>query len=243
MEAIDAKTGKLYIEKLESILGKDWCNQELEKYGEFQEKYSPVGMWSHRHPTTSPIVPLLFQYEHPEFRKHQAIQLGYWYGEPVLYLVQLASSIFSFEEFWSKLPKNRGVDNIKYKLTNASQFGGFAYELLVAVGYRSNNEYSDYVIEPLFFDPDTSKGIPDIVLRKDDDEIAIQCKTRSPSSANIMSFEEFQYFFGHFLRFIQDSNSSYKLSLKIKESLDIEKIDQLLAASSTVSATHSSTDF
>lgn len=226
MEAIDAKTGKLYIEKLESILGKVWCDQELEEYREFQEKYSPVGMWSYRHPTTSPIVPLLFQYKHPEFREHQGIQLGYWYGEPVLYLVELASSIFSFEEFWSNLPNNRGANNIKYKLTNASQFSGFAYELLVAVGYRY--KYSDYVIEPLFFDPNTSKGIPDIVLRKDDDEITIQCKTRSPSSANIMSFEEFQNFFGHFFKFIQDSNSSYKLSLKIKESLDIERIDQLL---------------
>ena len=229
MEAIDAKTGKLYIEKLESILGRDWCEQELEKYREFQEKYSPFGMWSHRHPTTSPIVPLLFQYKHPESREHQAIPLGYWYGEPIRYLVELAGSIFSFEEFWSKLPNNRGVNNIKNKLTYAPQFSGFVYELLVAVGYRSNNEYSDYNIEPLFFNPATSKGIPDIVLRKDDYEIAIQCKTRSPLSANIISFEEFQYLFGRFFRFIQDSNSTYKLSLKIIESLDIEKIDQLLA--------------
>ena len=112
MEAIDAKTGKLYIEKLESILERDWCDQELEKYREFQEKYSPFGMWSHRHPTTSPIVPLLFQFRHPESRGHQSIPLGYWYGEPILYLVELASSIFSFEEFWSRLPNNRGINNI-----------------------------------------------------------------------------------------------------------------------------------
>ena len=229
MEAIDDKKVRVYIEKLECILGRDWCEQELEKYREFQEKYSPVGMWSHRPPTTSPIVPLLFQYRHPESREHQAIPLGYWYGEPIRYLVELAGSIFSFEEFWSKLPNNRGVNNIKNKLTYAPQFSGFAYELLVAVGYRSNNEYSDYNIEPLFFDAKTSKGIPDIILRKGDDEIAIQCKTRSPLSANIVSFEVFQYLFGCFFRFIQDSNSTYKLSLKIIESLDIKKIDQLLA--------------
>ena len=228
MEAIDAKTGRMYIEKLENILGKEWCDEELGKYREFQEKYSPFGMWSHRPPMTSPIVPLLFQYKHPESREHQAIPLGYWYGKPILYLVELASSIFSFEEFWSKLPNNRGINNIKYKLTNAFQYSGFVYELLVAVGYRSNNEYSDYNIEPLFFDPETSKGIPDIVLRKDDDEIAIQCKTRSPSSANIMSFEEFQYLFGRFFRLIQDSNNSYRLILKLGENLDIGKIDQLL---------------
>lgn len=228
MEAIDAQTGKLYIEKLESILGKEWCNQELEKYKEFQEKYSPFGMWSHRHPMTSPIVPLLFQYKYPETRQHQTIPLGYWYGEPILYLVELASSIFSFEEFWSKLPNNRGINNIKNKLTYAPQFSGFTYELLVAAGYRSSKEYSDYAVIPLFFDPETSKGIPDIVLRKDDNEIAIQCKTRSPLSANIMSFEVFQYLFGRFFRLIQDSNNSYKLILNLRDNLDIEKIDQLL---------------
>ena len=87
MEAIDGKTGRKYIERLENLLGKDWCNTELEKYKEFQEKYSPYGMWSHRQPMTPPIVPLLFQYKHPESRQHQAIPLGYWYGEPILYLV------------------------------------------------------------------------------------------------------------------------------------------------------------
>lgn len=228
MEVIDGKTGRIYIDKLENILGKDWCNQELEKYKEFQEKYSPYGMWSHRHPIISPIVPLLFQYKYPESRQHQAIPLGYWYGEPILYLVELASSIFSFEDFWSKLPSNRGVNNIRYKLTTAFQFSGFVYELLVAVGYRSNREYSDYQVEPLFFDPETSKGIPDIVLRKGDNEIAIQCKTRSPSSANIMPFEDFQYLFGRFFRLIQDTNNSYKLTINLRDSLDIEKIDQLL---------------
>jgi hypothetical protein len=227
MEAIDAKAGKSYIGKLENILGRDWCERELDKYREFRKKYSPFGMWSHRHPTTSPIVPLLFQYRHPESREHQAIPLGYWYGEPILYLVELASSIFSFEDFWSKLPNNRGINNIRYKLIYPSQFSGFVYELLVAVGYRSNSKYSGYDIEPLFFDPQTSPGIPDIVLHKDNDEIAIQCKTRSPLSANIMSFEEFQYLFGRFFRLIQDSNNSYRLVLKLKDSLDIGRIDQL----------------
>ena len=173
MKAIDAQTSRLYIEKLENILGRDWCDQELAKHREFVEKYSPVGMWSHRHPTTSPIVPLLFQFKCPEFRESQAIPLGYWYGDPIHYLQELASSIFMFEDFWSKLPDARGVSNIKYKITDASQFSGFAYELLVAVGYRSNSEYSNYDIEPLFFDPATSEGIPDIVLRKDNRQIAI----------------------------------------------------------------------
>jgi hypothetical protein len=228
METIDEKTGRMYIEKLVTILGRDWCDRELESYGEFQERYSPRGMWSHRYPITSPIVPLLFQYKHPESRVYQTIPLGYWYGDPILYLIELAVSIFSFEIFWSKLPKNRGVNNIINKLTNASQFNGFAYELLVAVGYRSNSDYRGYEIVPLFFDPETSKGIPDILLQKDNDEIAIQCKTRSPLFAKIMSFEEFQYLFGRFFKFIQDSNNAYKLSLKMTESLDIEKIDQLL---------------
>lgn len=228
MKAIDAETSRLYIEKLEEILGRDWCDQELEKYRGFVEKYSPAGMWSHRHPSTSPIVPLLFQYKYPDLRRNQATPLGYWYGDPIHYLQELAGSIFLFEEFWSKLPDNRGANNIKYRLTNPYQFSGFWYELLVAVGYKSNSEYSEYDIEPLFFDPATAPGIPDIVLQKDDEQIAIQCKARNPLSAHIMSYEEFQYLFGCFFRLIQDSNNSYKLSMYLRGKFDVVKIDSLL---------------
>ena len=228
MEAIDAQTSKLNIAKLESILGRTWCDQELVKFQEFMEKYSPSGMWSHRLPTTSPIVPLLFQYKHPEFREHQA-PLGYWYGDPIHYLRALAGSIFTFEDFWSKLPNPRGViNNIKYKLTDASQFSGFLFELMVAVGYKSKDGYSNYDVVPIFFNPATSPGVPDIILQKDRDQIAIQCKTRSPLSAPVMSFEYFQYLFGRFMRLIQDYGNSYKLSINLKRKLDIEDIDELL---------------
>lgn len=228
MKAIDAQTSRSYIEKLQNILGREWCDRELGKYEEFVGKYSPVGMWSHRHPSTSPIVPLLFQYKYPELRRNQATPLGYWYGDPIHFLQELASSIFLFEEFWSKLPDSRGANNVKYKLTNASQFSGFWYELLVAVGYKSNSEYSDYDIEPLFFDPTTSPGIPDIVLHKDGDQIAIQCKARNPLSAHIMCYEEFQYLFGRFFRLIQDFNNSYKLSMYLKGKFDVARINNLL---------------
>lgn len=229
MKGIDAETSKLHIVKLENILGGDWCDRELAIYAEFMKKYRPVGMWSHRHPATSPIVPLLFQYKNPKlWGQHQAVPLGYWYGDPVRCLQELAAHIFVFEDYWSKLPNDRGIENIRYKLTNASQFSGFWYELLVAAGYRSNNEYRDYHIEPLFFDPSTSQGSPDIVLKNDGDLVAIQCKARNPGAAHIMSFEEFQYLFGRFFRLVQDSHNSYKLSMNLRQRLGIEKLEQIL---------------
>ena len=107
MEAIDVGTIRSYIERLETILGREWCDKEIEKYHNFRGKYSPLGMWSHRHPTTSPIIPLLFQYRHPEYWKdYRDTPLGYWYGNPLNYLQELAVSIFQFEGFWSKIPKN-----------------------------------------------------------------------------------------------------------------------------------------
>lgn len=227
MKVIDAQTSILYIERLVGILGVEWCNRELTRYGEFAEKYSPTGMWSHRLPTTSPIIPLLFQYRHPELReRYQDTQLGYWYGDPVYFLQELACYIFLFEKFWSGLPDSRGIKNIKHRLTH--HFNGFWFELLVAVGYKSIREYGNYEIKPLFFDSATLPGIPDIILQQGGEQIAIQCKARSPLSASTMSYEEFQYLFGRFFRLIQDSGNSYRLSIHLRAKLDVAGIDELL---------------
>ena len=82
MESIDPKTSELFIGKLRSILGDDWCADQLARYSEFRKNYSPTDMWSHRSPRTPPIVPLLFHHEHVKYRGDQP-PLGHWYGDPI----------------------------------------------------------------------------------------------------------------------------------------------------------------
>lgn len=227
MEGVDPQTSELYIARLKTILGDEWCADQLAKYKEFRDQYSPSDLWSHKLPTISPIVPLLFQHEYDNQRKIQPHPLGYWYGDPVHYLRHLATSIFMFEDFWSKLPGHNGSSNIRFKLSEPGQFNGFVFELLVAVDSKLS-KYKEYDIEPRFFDPTPIKGGPDIVLRKGTQQIAIQCKTRSPSSATNMPFDLFQYLFGRFYRIVQDSGYSYKLSLNLKRKLAINDIEELL---------------
>lgn len=227
MEAIDPKTGKLYIQKLENILGEAWCKTQLAEYKEFTDKYSPTGLWSHRFPTTSPIVPLLFQYHYPKYRRRQPMPLGYWYGDPIHILLQLAGAICIFEDYWARLPRDMGASNIKYKLSNADQFNGFLFELLVGIDSKLYR-YKDFEVEPLFFDPRTVEGGADIIIRKEAKELAIQCKTRSPLSALDMSFDIFQYVFGCFYRLVQDSGHSYKFVLNLNTKLELSEVDELL---------------
>lgn len=219
-EAVNPKTAELYIARLkEEILGDQWCTEQVAEYKEFYEQHSHPDMWSHRLPIMSPIVPLLFQHQYESRRKIQASPLGYWYGDPIYYLRHLATSVFMFEDYWSKLPNKNGVSNIQFKLTEAGQFNGFQFELLVALDAKLWT-FKDYSMKPIFFDPTSGKGGPDIVLQKGTEKIAIQCKTRSPSAATDMPFELFQYFFGCFSRIVYDSGYSYKLSLNLKRKLD-----------------------
>ena len=227
MESIDPKTSELFIGKLRSILGDDWCADQLARYSEFRKNYSPTDMWSHRSPRTPPIVPLLFHHEHVKYRGDQP-PLGHWYGDPIHYLKQLATAVFMFEDYWSQLPDNMGVNNIQYKLTNAEQFNGFVFELLVAVDSKFY-AYKDYEIEPIFFDPRATEGGADIIIKRGTEEIAIQCKTRNPLAALDMSFDMFQYVFGCFYRLMRDSGYSYKITLNVKRKLENADIDSLMS--------------
>lgn len=228
MEPVDSKKAKLYVQKLESILGNEWCQTQLAEYKEFASKYSPTGLWSHRLPKTSPIVPLLFQYHYPAHGRKQGSPLGYWYGDPIHTLIQLASAICLFEDYWACLPNDMGAFNIKYKLSQADQFNGFLFELLVAIDSKFY-KYRDCEVEPIFFDPRTVEGGADIVIHRAESKIAIQCKTRSPLSALNMPFDIFQYIFGCFYRLVQDSGHSYEFTLRLNEKLEAADIDNILA--------------
>ena len=136
IEGVDPQTAELYIARLKSMLGDQWCEEQLAAYEQFRKQYRPSDLWPHRRPTVSPIVPLLSQHEHVNQRRSQPSPLGYWYGDPIHYLKELASSIFMFEEFWSRLPNGNGASNIRYKLTDAGQFNGFVFELLLPTSQR-----------------------------------------------------------------------------------------------------------
>ncbi len=226
MEAIDPKTSELFIRRLKSTLGDDWCKNQLADYKEFRENCSPTDLWSHRPPKTSPIVPLLYHHENFKDRGDQP-PLGHWYGDPIHYLKQLASAVFMFEDYWSQLPANMGVSNIQYKLTHADQFNGFVFELLVAVDSKLST-YKDYEIEPIFFDPRAAEGGADIIIRKGTEEISIQCKTRNPLAALDMSFDMFQYVFGCFYRLVLDSGYNYRITLNVRRKLENTDIDRLM---------------
>lgn len=226
MEAIDPETSELHIKKLKSILGDDWCKNQLADYQRFREYSSPTDLWSHRYPNISPIVPLLYHHENVK-DKGDHPPLGHWYGDPIHYLKQLAAAVFMFEDYWSQLPDNMGMSNIQYKLTNADQFNGFVFELLVAVDSKVYT-YANYTTEPSFFDPKAAEGGADIIVKKGTEEIAIQCKTRNPLAALDMSFDMFHYVFGCFYRLVCDSGYSYKITLNVKRKLENADISRLL---------------
>lgn len=224
---IDNQTSEMHIRELKKILGHEWCKEQLATYMEFRQKYSPASLWSHRPPETSPIVPLLFQHQYPSNLRGQSQPFGYWYGDPIHMLRQLAASIFMFEDYWSQLPNGIGESNIRYRLSNADFFSGFLFELMVAVDCKLY-EYKDYNIEPLFFDPRAVVGSPDIVVRKAGNALTFQCKTRNPVSALDMPFEVCQYIFGYFYRLMQDSGHSYILRLRLKHRIQPDQINGIL---------------
>jgi len=214
------------VEKLVNLLGKQWVQSQLAEYESFRKEYSPVDLWSHRQATTSPIIPLLFQYHHPEYARRHKTPFGHWYGDPLHSLGQIASDIYSFEGYWSLMPYQLVADHFKYKLSTTEQFNSFIFELLVAKDVRKR--YEAYDVDALFFDPATDRGGPDIVLRRGVDETDIYCKARSPLAALDVSFDVLQYVFGCFYRLVQDSERSYKLSIDLKGKFTVADADGLL---------------
>jgi hypothetical protein len=214
------------IERLESLLGREWVESQLAEYDSFRVQYSPANLWAHRHPTTSPIIPLLFQYHYPDPAWRESVPYGYWYGEPVNMLGQIADAIHSFEDYWSKIPGQLLSEQLRHKVSSGEQLNGFVFEMLVAEDVRQR--YGGYDFHPVFFDPATPKGEPEIVLRKGSQEIHVHSRLRSLLSLLDMSFDLFQYLFGRFYRFVHDSRYSYKLSLNLKQRLDLTYVDALL---------------
>ncbi len=234
MHPTESGLTKSRIKKLRELLGIEWVETLLSDHEDFRLRSSPAGLWSHRHPSISPIAPLLFQYRQPGYTEEQTIPYGYWYGEPLKMLAEITDAIYAFEDYWSKIPRPLLADHMRYKLSTGELFNSFIFEMMVANDIQQR--YKGYNFHPLFFDPATPKGAPEIVLRKGSDVIEVHCRSSSPVSLQGFSLDLLQYLFGCFCRFVHDSGYSYKLSLTLKQSIELAYVDGLLNQISSIIA-------
>lgn len=212
------------IEALIDLADRSWVDEQVERHNNFRATKSPRDLWSHRRPNTSPLIPLVYEYRNP--RQHnQDFTLGYWYGEPTLFLAQVAEQVFLFQDYWDKLPNERGRRNLRNLLLKRPQrFSSFLHELMVATHYTRQG---DYEVEPVFFDPTSGKGQPDILLRRNGKAIGIQCKSRSPIEALDLSFDLFQHLAGLLIRAVEDSERSFRFTLTVKQKLTARDVNEI----------------
>lgn len=210
------------IERLIDLAGRSWIDSELESFSRFRLENSPKDLWSHRRPKTSPLIPLVYAYRNPS-RHYQEFSLGYWFGDPIIQLAQIAEQIFLFEDYWDNLPDGRGKNNIqKLLLRRASRFSGFIHELTVATHFAMQQ---DVEVEPAFFDPSSNDGEPDIWVSQGKEKIGIQCKSRSPIDAMDLSFDGFQYLAGLFIRLVEDGTRNLRLEFSVNQKLTNEIVN------------------
>lgn len=212
------------IEALIDLADRSWVDEQVDRHDRFRATKSPRNLWSHRRPTTSPLIPLIYEYRNPR-SLNQDFTLGYWYGEPTLLLAQIAEQVFLFQDYWDNLPNERGRRNLRnFLLRRPHRFSSFLHELMVATHYALE---PDSEVEPAFFDPKSGKGQPDILLRRNGKEIGIQCKSRSPIEALDLSFDLFQYLAGLLIRAVEDSERSFRFTLMVKQKLTASDINEI----------------
>lgn len=212
------------IEKLIDLADRSWVDEQVGIHSRFRQENSPRDQWSHRRPETSPLIPLIYEYR---IRKehNQKFSLGYWFGEPVPILAQVAEQVFLFQYFWDNLPNDRGRVNLRrFLLRRPGRFSSFLHELMVATHYALQE---DIQVVPAFFDPSSSEGEPDIWLHQEQGKIGIQCKSRSPLDALNLPFELFQLVAGLFIRMVEDSEQSFRLDIVAKQKLTGSDADEI----------------
>ena len=223
MTTITKKDQQNSIDELINLLGRKWVEDQVARHSAFKSIHSPRDLWSHRKPKVSPLIPAIYEYEN-EGKSFQQDPLGFWYGDPIVFLAQIAEQVKLFKIYWQGLPNGRGKKNLqKHLLRMPYRFSSFHHELTVATHYV---QHEGFKVTPLFFDPVASKGKPDILIEKNGLQIGIQCKARSPIESAVISFDQFQYFAGRVIRFVEDIGESYEVKIEANEKLtqgDIEK--------------------
>ncbi len=104
------------------------------------------------------------------------------------------------------------------------RFFGFRHEVRLATHLKG----SGYPVEPLFFDPSSEKGGPDLIVHDRDRAYAIQCKATNPSNSADLSYDLFQFLGGSWARLVQDTARSLFLSLNVKKRLDEDSVKRLI---------------
>ncbi len=211
------------VDLITQILGSEWVEKQLDTYESFRHMWSPKTRWYHRRPTISPIVPLIYwntRESFPEIRD----PFGYWGGHPQEMLGRLAGELEQFREYWRLLPKNRGIENLRWAISNPQRFFSLSHELSIANQFA---ETRGVQVEPLFLDSQSMSGKPDLFVKTSRREFAVQCKSEDPSKAKQMPYDLFQYFAGIFQRLVEDSNRSYHLILQLKKNVDMGYINRI----------------
>lgn len=220
---MELNTSNKYVHIIPNILNNTWIEKELDEYSSFRYSWSPKTRWYHRRPTISPLVPILYWNLRDIFQGFQE-PFGFWGGRPEEILNRIGEEIDSFRDFWETLPDNRGTENLKWALTSPQRFFSLCHELTTSHFLASR---PDVHVEPLYFDPKSTRGKPDFIVKTLQREFAVQCKSEDPSAATQMSYDLFQYFAGIFQRLVEDSRKSYHLTLILKKNLDIIYVNRI----------------
>ena len=154
----------------------------------------------------SPIVPL-FYWPFIGLSDLPDEPLGVWRGDPVRSLGRLLGRIMEFIDYWDSLPNGRGRTNMRWMLRDPSRFFAFLHEVRLATHIK----LSGYDVEPLFFDPRSERGSPDIIVRDGRLSYDVQCKALNPSEATDLPYDVFQFLAGVFARLVEESGRSYFL--------------------------------
>jgi len=196
-----------------NIAESGWIEEQLKAYEAFRKAYSPEGIWSHRPPEMSPLIPLIYWSSREPYIPTNEAPVGYWIGEPKSILGRLFAELMDFHDYWTGLPYERGLKNLRYCLRSPMRFASFEHELRTAATYKMRTPYE---VEPCFLDARSNRGQPDIVLRKEGQHFNVQCKVMDPSASSTMPYELFQYLSGRLGRVCQDYNVHSILSVSLK---------------------------
>lgn len=208
-----------------------WVGDQLAKYAAFRQSHSTENDWSHRPPSMSPVIPLIYWCSHEPYVLTNEPYMGYWSGEPMSILGRLVTHILDFKDYWENLPNDLGLNNIRHALKSPSRFASFEHETRTADIYRFRTQYR---VKPCFLNPQAKKGEPDIILQKDSKTFNVQCKAMDPSISASMPFELFRYLMGCLCRISQDHDIHGYLTVNIEEhmksSITRKDVDLILAS-------------
>lgn len=214
---MDADLNPERLKQFIDIADPTWVKDQLVKYEAFRRSHSPKNNWSHRPPSMSPVIPLIYWSSREPYEPTNEPYMGYWSGEPKSILGRFVTHILVFKDYWGKLPDDIGLKNMRWFIKKPSRFASFEHEIRTADVYKFRTPYE---VEPCFLNPRSKKGEPDIILRKGTKIFNVQCKCMDPSTSSSMSYELFRYLLGCLGRISQDCDIHSYLTVNINKDIE-----------------------